>query len=205
MHCYPAVFGYQDAPYDGYYDPYKETHKQNTTRNTISVVCGRLVVNLRGAALLANWILFLLAFLEPPYWCRDGDNIDYGSCQDAFQLIGTTIDGQDDEELYPNSGMLWLTLSQSQRIEVYTISFNFLYHFLKFADDGFTPSLFFYKGYKRWTHLLQIVLMLCITAGIMTQNTILNPFFRMLLLGTYLRTFQREFFTFIKMVSSEFL
>ena len=42
--------------------------------------------------------------------------------------------------------------------------------------------------------------MFCITAGTLTQNCILNPFFRMLLLSTHLRTFQREFITFIKMI-----
>lgn len=196
------MFGYQDAPYNGFYDPYSEEHKYNTTTNVISVVCGRLVVNLRGAALLANWILFLLAFFEPPHWCKEGDNKLYGDCKDTFQLVGTTADGEVNEELYPNSGMLFLTVSQSQRIEIYMVLFSFLYLFLKFADDGFTPKLFFYQGYKRWAHLSQTILLLCIIAGIMVQNTVLNPFFRMLLLGTYLRTFQREFVTFLKMVSS---
>lgn len=196
-----AVFGYQDAPYDGFYDPYSEEHAPNTTRNAISTVCGRVVVNLRNAALIANWILFLLAFFEPPYWCREGDNKLYGDCKATFDLVGTTADREENEELYPNSGMLLLTSSQSQWIELYCIYFSFFYLCLKFADDGFIPRLFFYKGYKRWAHASQIVLMICIITGIVIGNTILNPFFRMILLGTYLRTFQREFLTFIKMVS----
>ncbi|KAL3780686.1 hypothetical protein ACHAWO_009393 [Cyclotella atomus] len=202
--CRDAVFGYQDAPYDGFYDPYSQEHAPNTTRNTISIVCGRVVVNLREAALIANWILFLLVFFEPPYWCREGDNKLYGDCRSTFDLAGTTADGEEDEELYPNSGMLLLTSSQSQWIELYCICFGFFYLCLKFADDGFIPRLFFYKGYKRWAHTSQIVLMICILTGVKIGNTILNPFFRMLLLGTYLRKFQREFLTFVKMIPAMF-
>ena len=124
----------------------------------------------------------------------------YGNCKDTFELIGTAADGEEGKQLYPNSGLLLLTASQSLWIESCCIIFNFFYLLLKFADDGFTVRLFLYQGYKRWVHLLQISFMLCIVAGIVTKNTVLNPFCRMLLLGTHLRNFQREFFTFIKMV-----
>lgn len=194
------MFGYQDAPYDGFYDPYSEEHQYNTIRNEISVICGRLVVYLRGAVLATNWILFLLAFIEPPHWCREGDNKLYGDCKETFDLIGTTADGEENTQLYPNAGMLLLSVSQSQWIELHCVVFGFLYLLLQFADDGFILKLFFYQGYKRIAHLSQIILMICIIAGIIAKNTVLNPFFRMLLLGTYLRTFQREFLTFINMV-----
>eukprot|EP00804_Cyclotella_cryptica_P018435 CCRYP_004287-RA/>CCRYP_004287-RA protein AED:0.30 eAED:0.30 QI:121/1/1/1/1/1/5/1507/811 len=198
--CRDAVFGYQDAPYDGSYDPYSERHQHQRIRNEISVVCGRMVVLLRGVALAANWTLFFLTIVEPPYWCREGDHKYYGDCKEMFDLRGTTADGEQDRQLYPNSGSLMLTMSQSTWIELCCVGFNFFYILLKFADDGFIPRLFFYPGYKRLVHLSQIILIACITAGNMVQNSVFNPFFRMLLLGTYLRRFQREFGTFVKMI-----
>lgn len=158
-------------------------------------------MNLRSVVLMVNWCLFLLAFFEPPHWCREDDNTLYGDCKDRFTLFGTTADGIENEQLYPNTGMLLLTILQSKWIELYCVAFNSCYLLLKFADDGFISSLFFYKGFKRWSHLIQIMTIFCIIIGITSNNTILNPIFRMLLLATYLRRFQREFFAFIKMVS----
>jgi len=159
------------------------------------------VVNFRSASLLANWILFLLAFFEPPYWCREGNNNGYGDCGAAFEMRGTAADMEGNEQLYPYSGALLLTVSQSASIEICCVAFNFLYLLLKFADDGFVPRLFFYPGYKQRQHLSQILLLICIMTGIVLGNTVYNPLFRMLLLGTMLRNFQREFETFLKMVS----
>eukprot|EP00956_Cyclotella_meneghiniana_P027560 scaffold62042_cov73-Cyclotella_meneghiniana.AAC.3 len=96
--CRDAVFGYQDAPYEGFYDPYGEENQNNETRNEISVLCGRLVAILRGAVVFTNCILFLLVFIEPPYWCRNGDKKLYGDCRTIFELIGTTADGEEDNE-----------------------------------------------------------------------------------------------------------
>jgi hypothetical protein len=203
-----AVFGYQDAPYAGSYDPYNNDLHHSELRNAISVVCGRLVVHLRQLVLLASWLLFVLTMIEPPHWCRifldsstsNGSIEEYGDCKAILIATGTTADGKKHQEYYPNSNMMLLTISQSSSIELMCIGFISFYLVLKFADDGFFPSLFFYKGYKRWIHSAQCILIGCLLAGNRIGNTKYNPFFRIFLLGSFLRKFQRELATFLKMV-----
>ena len=207
-----AVMGYQDAPYEGFYDPYANPGAE--VRNMISIICGRFIAYNWAKKLLlgANWTLFILSFLEPPQWCRDSSfeivrenpNISlnkYGDCQVLLNARGTTADGEEYQEYYPNWNAMWLSLSQSEYVELSCIFVIFLYMILKMGDDGFDLRLFFYPGYKRWVHSAQIILLVCLLFGIMIDYTVLNPFFRMILLGSFLRNFQKEFLTMMKMVS----
>lgn len=206
-----AVMGYQDAPYEGFYDPYK--NQDARVRNTVSVVCGRFIAYNWAKKLLlgANWMLFILSFLEPPHWCRNSSleitkgNMnyslnEYGDCQVLLNARGTTVDGEENREYYPNWNCMWLTVSQSKHIELSCILIIFSYMVLKMGDDGFRFRLFFYPGYKRWLHSSQIILLLFLSLGV-AFDQVLNPFFRMILLGSFLRNFQKEFFTMMKMVS----
>lgn len=208
-----AVLGYQDAPYEGFYDPYANP-TVHLTRNMISVVFGRFIAHtwVKRVLLAANWTLFILSFLEPPQWCRDSnleiaqgnlnDSLsDYGDCKIILEARGTTADGEEHQQYYPNSSAMWLSVSRSKQVELSCIFVIFFYLFLKMGDDGFKPRLFFYPGYKRWVHSSQCILLVCLLSGILADNTVGNPFFRMLILGTSLRNFQREFWTMLKMVS----
>jgi len=209
-----AVLGYQDAPYEGFYDPYANTADANVTRDMISVVCGRCIAYtwVKRLLLAANWTLFVLSFLEPPQWCRDSslelaqgnlnDSLsEYGDCKIILEARGTTADGEENQEYYPNSDAMWLSISQSKHVELSCIFIIFFYMILKMGDDGFNPRLFFYPGYKRWVHSSQCILLVCLLSGILVENTVLNPLFRMMILGTFLRNFQKEFWTMMKMVS----
>ncbi|MGK3745814.1 MAG: hypothetical protein ACI8RD_008183 [Bacillariaceae sp.] len=69
------------------------------------------------------------------------------------------------------------------------------------GDDGFTFRLFFYPGYKRRIHSFRLFTLACLLTGVLVDNTVLNPFFRMLILGSHLRNFQKELWTLLKMVS----
>ncbi len=210
-----AVMGYQDAPYEGFYDPYENPDTE--VRNAISVVCGRFIAYNWAKRLLlgANWVLFILTFLEPPHWCRDSkleitkgnlnDSLsEYGDCQVLLNAVGTSADGQENQEYYPNWNAMWLSVSQSKRIELSCVSIILFYMILKMGDDGFKFHLFFYPGYKRWVHSSQMVVIFSIATGILVDYTILNPFFRMILLSSFLRNFQKEFLTMMKMVSFVF-
>ncbi len=207
-----AVLGYQDAPHEGFYNPYE--NPDATIRNTISVVCGRFIAYnwVKRLLVAANWLLFILTFVEPPHWCRDSsldiakgnynDSLSaYGDCHLLLNARGTTADGAENKELYPNWNAMFLSVSQSKHIELGCIFVVFFYLIMKMGDDGYKLRLFFYPGYKRWVHSLQITVLLCLASGNMMDNTILNPFFRMILLGSFLRNFQKEFLTMIKMVS----
>ena len=209
-----AVFGHQDAPYEAYYDPY--ANDQSVLRNNISVICGRLVVQLKGVVVLSSWILFMLTFFEPPHWCRDADSLQsvvsqgerdatdnskyYGDCKLLFDAYGTTADNEINQPYYPNSSTMLLTISESKLIELACVLFISLYMTFAFADDGFKMCFFFYQGYKLWTHTIQCISIVGLIASIIFDITILNHFLRMLLLGTFLRGFQRELWTFLKMV-----
>ena len=196
----------------GYYDPYE--NEQSAIRNNISVTCGRLVVRLRGAVTFSSWVLFMLTFFEPPPWCRDSSNLlldeggydgtyshEYGDCKQLFDAYGTTEDGEENQQLYPSSNSMWLTIYQSKLIELVCVCLITLFMAFEFADDGFVLRLFFYPGYKRWTHAIQCLVLVCLLTSAIFDNTTCNPFLRMLILGTFLRKFQLELWTFLKMVS----
>lgn len=207
-----AVMGYQDAPYDGFFNPYADPDAR--VRNMLSVNCGRIIASHWAINLVlgANWVLFFLSFFEPPHWCRDSSleiakrNMnnslsEYGDCQLLLNARGTTIDGIENQDYYPNWNVMFLTISQSKRIELSCISIIFAYLVLKLGDDGFRFQFFFYTGYKRFVHSLQITMLLCLCLGVTFDFHILHPFFRMTLLASFLRNFQKEFLTMAKMVS----
>jgi hypothetical protein len=207
-----AVLGYQDAPYEGFYDPYANPDAE--LRNMISVVCGRFIAYnwAKNLLLCANWMLFMLSFLEPPYWCRDTNleiaqgNLDvnlneYGDCKIILEARGTAVDGEENQEYYPNWHTMWLSVSQSKHVELSCIFIILFYLILQMGDDGFDFRLFFYPGYKRLVNSLQIFMLGSLVFGVMIDYTVLNPFFRMVLLGSFLRNFQKEFLTMMKMVS----
>jgi len=204
-----AVLGYQDAPYEGFYDPYADPHA--VARNIVSIICGRLTHWTRGLLLAANWTLFALTFLEPPQWCRDSsleiaqgnmnDSLgEYGDCKVILEARGISADGEEGQDYYPNSNAMLLSVSQSKSTELYCTLIIALYMVFKMGDDGFRPRLFFYPGHKRRMHLSQCTILVCLLLGNLLETTILNPLFRLLILGSFLRNFQREFWTMLSMI-----
>eukprot|EP00986_Skeletonema_menzelii_P003903 scaffold1275_cov154-Skeletonema_menzelii.AAC.4 len=207
-----AYLGYQDAPVEGgYYDPYD--NEERTVRNAISVFCGKLVAELRGAVVLVCWALFMLTFFEPPTWCRDASDLQiaapshraavtdqFGDCKILFEAVGVTADMEENQALYPNFDSMLLTIAQSRNIEISCVILIFMYMLLQFGDDGFFPSFFFYRGYKRWIHASQCSILIMFLVSVLIDNTTFNPFFRMAILGTFLRGFQRELLTLLKML-----
>lgn len=215
-----AVTGRQDAPFEGYYNPY--LNKDMSCRNMMSVIGGRLVIQLDGWVKFACWILFLLTFFEPPKWCRDASHIqsvvddyykdaeqaysnissteEYGDCKILLNAHGTTADLEENQQLYPNSGTMWLTISQSKIIELTCVFVITMFMILRFADDGFDPRLFFYSGYKRLAHSIQCLVLVGLLVCTVVEDTTYNPFLRMLILGSFLRRMHRELRTFLKMI-----
>mmetsp|Transcript_36993 Transcript_36993/g.41654 ORF Transcript_36993/g.41654 Transcript_36993/m.41654 type:complete len:840 (-) Transcript_36993:136-2655(-) len=212
-----AVLGFQDAPYEGFYDPYMIADRlddpEKIVKNAISFVCGRLIAYNWVSIVLygTNWILFILSFVEPPQWCRNSnlhivqnnlnDDLNhYGDCQVILWAKGTAADGEENQDYYPNFNMMLLTISQSKNIELICIFTIFSYLVLKLGDDGMDFSLFFYPGTKKRLHSLRLITLACLLIGVLVDNTVLNPFFRMLILGSHLRNFQKELWTLLKMI-----
>ena len=206
-----AVLGFQDAPYEGYFDPYQD---EQSIISTISVICGRLVVQLRGAVVFCCWVLFMLTFVEPPHWCRDASHLqiiidegnnnvmykEYGDCKLLLTAYGTTADNEINKQLYPNADNMLLTINQTNAIEFICTCFITLYLGFAFGDDGFSPSLFFYPGKKRRLHTIQCIVLVCLFISLVYDHTAYNPFLRMLILSTFLRRFQLELWTFVNMI-----
>ena len=206
-----AVLGYQDAPYEGFFSPYSNPNAR--IQNFISIVCGRCIAYdlVNNLVLGASWALFILTFLEPPQWCRDSsleivqgvmDNsfTEYGHCKIILQARGTAADGEENQYYYPSYDAMWVSVSQSRQVELSCVFIIFCYMILELGKDGFHLPLFFYPGYKRLVHSARIIISVCLVVGVVTDNAILNPLFRMILLGSFLRNFQTEFWTIIKMV-----
>jgi hypothetical protein len=208
-----AVIGQQDAPYEGWYDPYNIV-AENEFRNVVSVLCGRLLAMTwvrRTLCFLPNWLLFVLSFIEPPQWCRDSDleiadnNLhdslrDFGDCKVILGAYGVTADGNEMDQLYPNSNSMWVSVTQSMKIELACIFVVAFWMLLELGRDGMESRLFFYPGAKRVLHAFRCGLLACMLAGIVLENTTFNPFFRMSLLTSHLRNFQREVLVVLKMI-----
>lgn len=211
-----AVLGYQDAPHEGFYDPYSIVNTEDSKinfRNSISFVCGRLCAYnwVQRLLLAANWIVFLLSFVEPPQWCRDSDLTivgnnpngslsKYGDCEIILSARGTTADGDENQAYYPNFNLMLLSIEQSKCIELVCVFIIFLFLVLKMGDDGFVFKFFFYPGNKRYMHSFRLITLACLLAGNLSGYTVLSPFFRMLILASHLRRFLREFCTLGKMI-----
>jgi hypothetical protein len=210
-----AVIGQQDAPYEGWYDPYTTFGQEyDELRNLISVVCGRMIAMTWVKSLLCyapNWILFTLSFIEPPQWCRDSDLTiatnnpsdslrEYGDCNIILNSWGLTADGLKTDQLYPNSSSMWISVTQSKQIELLCVGVVAFWMLLELGRDGMDSRLFFYKGPKRVLHFIRCCCLVALLAGSLAENTTFNPFFRMLLLASHLRTFQVELLSVARMV-----
>ena len=203
-----AVLG-EKSNIDAWYDPYSTD--QPAFRRAISLLCTRLTTfRLMARFQLASaWFLVLLAFIEPPHWCRDSDlqfvqdNVEeskFGDCGILLKARGIASDGEEDVEFYPNSNSMWLTVDDSRWLELACSSILAIFLALQFGSDGFDLSKFFFPGYTRLLNALRLsVLVLLFWAP---SAGIFNPLFRLVLLGTYLKDFQIELRTLLKMVST---
>lgn len=203
-----AVLG-QESQAESWYDPYSNDHQP--INNFISILCGRLLTYKWMVRLLttATWTLVLLTFFEPPYWCRDSDldivigseENKFGTCGVVMNARGSSSGGEENVELYPNSSSMWLTVNESRVVEWVCLSIITAFMLLYFGRGAFDLHRFFYKGHRRVLHTTRCLMLALSFCALLTQNTMYNPFFRVLLLATYQKSFLKEFKTLVNMVS----
>ena len=205
-----AVLGEEDLPYGCWYNPY--THPQKEWRNFFAIICGRLSGHpwMTWVVQVAAWIIALLTFIEPPYWCRHGDfamleDVDYednkfGSCGVLLSAKGTSLDGEESVDYYPSSKSMQISMEESMAAEWLCLSIVTFYLILKVGRDGFEAKRFFTNGYSHWTRTFQSFLITFLYYGLITKYSKYDPFVRLFLLGSFMRDFQREVYTLIKMV-----
>jgi hypothetical protein len=205
-----AVLGEEDIPYECWYNPY--IHPQKEWRNFFAIICGRLsgYYWMTWVVQVAAWMIALLTFIEPPYWCRHGDfamveDVDYednrfGSCGVLLSANGPSLNGEESVDYYPSSKSMQISIEESVAVEWICLSIVTFYLILKVGRDGFEAKRFFINGYGHWTRTLQSFLITLLYYGLLTKHSKYDPFVRLFLLGSFMRDFQREVYTLIKMV-----
>jgi hypothetical protein len=204
-----AVLG-ERSPED-WFDPYADP--EQPFRNFLSLLCSRLIASRRTARLLraTAWMLALLSFVDPPSWCQKNTDLalvqdatdvdDFGTCGVILNARGTAIDGTENVQLYPNSSSMWLTPTQSQLTEAFCLGIICFFLFLEFGADGLNLRRFFQAGRVGQVRIFRLFMIFVLVAALCVGNTAYSPFFRLMLLGTYLKSFQKELDSFFRMVS----
>ena len=211
-----AVLGEKST--EEWFDPYQNPHQP--LRNILSLLCSRLIAHRWMNRLLraTAWILVLLSFIEPPSWCQNSDlpivhntastdattihhDQEFGTCGILLHARGTAVDGTENVQLYPNSSSMWVTPPQAHRIEAWCLAILLFFLVLQFGKDGMEWKHFFHAGSgARQLHSLQLILLMLLMTALYIPDTTYSPFFRLVLLGTHVKTFQKELDSLVRMV-----
>lgn len=193
-----------------YYNPYENPDRP--IRNFLSALCARWVTNrwMVRLQLASAWALVMLTFIEPPAWCRTSDLEivqgqeldDFGTCGVILRSRGSAADGSEGVQLYPNASSMLLTPSQARLVEASCLGIASLFLLGRWGRAGFDLGRFFQPGIVRRINLLQLAMLGYLSVAVMLHRTTYNPFGRLILLGTYLKSFQKELWSLFRMVSS---
>ena len=211
-----AVLGEEDLDFHEFYNPY--VNPENEWRNFLALLGGRVSSStwVNRCVNVVLWMQCLLTFFEPPHWCRNSaveivqeyadqnpNDDGYRTCQIILNAKGTAADGSEDVDLYPNARTMYLTAFQSRCIEWICLIIVAVFTLLRFAQAGFDLHRFFFLGGQRINHMIQFFAILLLSIGLILRLSVLNPFLRLALLGSFMRDFQVEFVTLATMVSRE--
>jgi hypothetical protein len=216
-----AVLGETDShdPACGVYDPYQ--HPEKRFFNNISIASRRLTSYrpllhfMRAVA----WTLVLLAFIEPPQWCRESETNTASSdssisstttesestlsgCPAYLAAEGIPADNSSDKPVsyYPNSGSLLVTASQSNTIEAVCLALISLFLLLRLGRDGMSLTRYLRVGQSRVNRVVQVTALIMLIVGLLTDYRPHHPVARLVLLATFLPGCQRDLKVLINML-----
>jgi hypothetical protein len=206
-----AVLGETEShdPAHGVYDPYQ--HPEKKLLNSISIASRRLTSYrpLLHFMRFVTWTLVLLTFIEPPAWCSQ-KGIDYdhtlSGCPAYFAAEGipasnSSADSTDKSvSYYPNSGALFITGTQSIRIEAVCLVFMGLFVLLRLGRDGMSLTRYFLSGRNGINRRVQFVSLILLTMGLLADYRPHHPVTRLVLLATILPGCQRDLKVLIHMM-----
>lgn len=206
-----AVLGERSPP--DWYDPYSD-HDTHPFKSFLSLLCARLVAHRSMNRLLKTtvWIMTLLTFIEPPSWCRDNYDLpltetespstvgSFGTCGFILTARGDAVDGTENVQLYPNSSAMWLRPRHSRIVESVCLVILLLFMIFHFGKDGMSLKRYFQPGYMRRIRVFRLITMAALCYGVWSKETSFSPFFRLFLLGTYLKSFQKELNSFVRLL-----
>ena len=189
-----AILGEIDEPYDGWYDLH--SNPENKLKNKCSLICIRAESRINGVIAVTMWTLVLISFFEPPYWCRDlgrDTSHRFGSCGDVLEAH----DPNDDSiSYYPNFGLTMLSENQAYNLQLICVLILASRLLIRIGRNGFEMWRFFHPEIRFVNSLRILMLVLLCFKGI----TMLHPFFRLFLLGSYLKDCQKEILSLVKLI-----
>lgn len=189
-----AILGESDEPYDSWYDPH--SNPGNEKKNNFSILCHQAENQISGLLTVTMWVLVLITFFEPPHWCRGLDlETDH-----AFGSCGAVLDARDpsDEtiEYYPNYGLMIMSEKQAHILQLICIFILSSRLFIRIGRNGFELWRFFHPEVRFINGLRILMLLLLLPQG----GSMYHPFFRLLLLGTYLKECRKEFASLVQLI-----
>lgn len=189
-----AILGEIDEPYDGWYDPH--SNPENKIKNKCSKICIRAEYRINGVIGVTMWVLILISFFEPPHWCRklaDDTKHPYGSCGAVLEAVDP-----DDESIsyYPNFGLMMLSEHQAYKAQLICVLILASLFLIRIGRNGFELWRFFHPEIRYVNSLRILMLVLLCFKG----TFMLHPFFRLLLLVSYLKDCQKEIISLVKLV-----
>ena len=204
-----------------YFDPYSNTNHQ--LLNFMSRIC-RWLLTQRISFYLENaavWALLLLSAVEPPFWCRDYEQVEveklngFGECNVLLSMKETRAfggEGEDYLEYYPNMHTNFLSVHQSFSVEWVCIAIIMTMTVARMGADGFSMRRYFFivkdegpvatASYQEAQILratrISSALILAMTNKWTDNSVSLVLFLRVLIWFTYSKATQRELATVVK-------
>lgn len=189
-----AILGEIDEPYDSWYDPH--SNPDNKRKNKYSLLCIKAEHRINSVIGVAMWVLVLISFFEPPHWCRDlGLDTDH-----SFGSCGVVLEARDpsDESIsyYPNFDLMLLTEYQAYKLQLFCILILGSRLIIRIGRNGFELWRFFHPEIRYVNSLRVLMIMLLCFKGTM----MFHPYFRLLLLISYLKDCQKEINSLVRLI-----
>lgn len=213
-----AVLGTTESSCDGAYDPYQ--HPECPRINAFAILCRHICSSraFRHFKYVVLCVLVLLSFIEPPMWCRylvssnqiTNDNNDHETwtCQEYMSARGPPAGGGEEEfDYYPNTSTTFLTVQQSNFVELGCLLCLWIFIGLRIGRDGLSLQRYLRPGPARLVHRTEFATLSFLTIGLMydiftveERKRILAPYFRIILFIAADRDCIREFYTLLHML-----
>eukprot|EP00547_Thalassionema_nitzschioides_P003031 CAMPEP_0194206606 /NCGR_PEP_ID=MMETSP0156-20130528/5581_1 /TAXON_ID=33649 /ORGANISM="Thalassionema nitzschioides, Strain L26-B" /LENGTH=818 /DNA_ID=CAMNT_0038933165 /DNA_START=52 /DNA_END=2508 /DNA_ORIENTATION=- len=218
-----AALGLVENPSAGAYDPY--SNPEHPHLNALSVICRRICSKRPFQHFIQFHVIVLLflAFFEPPKWCRyfvrEGEVVDMdylmtvGRCEELMEVSGPKIgsNGTEIVEYYPNFHVTFLTIKESQIIELFCLTCLWVYFLLRVGNDGLSLCRYFRAGPSHFVRVSEFFGMFILSFGIILDffTTLdvarpLKPYLRLLLFIVKSRLCLREVRTLMQMIPEVF-
>ena len=194
----------------------------------MAVICGRICSSRPVIRILhaTAWIILLLTFVEPPYWCscnRNSSMVGHRIGCDVLlfdkgipAMIGNTFNfdhrqevdlgnsSAEEVEYYPNTHSMLLTLYQSSLIETIGLAIISIIILIRLGRDGMNIAIYLRRGPSQGNHIVQILCIAGIGTSLYMNYRVLLPYLRLILLTSFLRGVKQDLKVLVRTLSEAF-